>query len=201
MVAPKRKIFAVISLFLVAPLVAEYLLGDLPLKLLSALIVLAPAYGGGALLIRETARRTGRGWPTMLMLGAAYTLIGEGLVSQSLFNPDYMQKHWHLLYPAYLPALGIGGWWTLLMFNLHTFWSMGVSIALVEALFPADAEAPWLGRRSGVRAWFSRELRHRVQAEPVRGIPCAASWRGSAELVADGVCVSDSDAEIAQVQW
>ena len=102
MVAPKRKIFAVISLFLVAPLVAEYLLGDLPLKLLSALIVLAPAYGGGALLIRETARRTGRGWPTMLMLGAAYTLIGEGLVSQSLFNPDYMQKHWHLLYPAYL---------------------------------------------------------------------------------------------------
>ena len=146
MVAPKRNFFAMITLFFVAPLVAEYLLGDLPLKLLTALIVLAPAYGGGAVLIRETARRTGRGWPTMLMLGAAYTLIGEGLVSQSLFNPDYMQKHWHLLYPANIPALGIGGWWTLFMFNLHTFWSMGVSIALVEALFPAEAEAPWLGR-------------------------------------------------------
>ena len=146
MVAPRRNIFAVITLFFVAPLVAEYLLGDLPLKLLSALIVLAPAYGGGAVLIRDAARRTGRGWPTMLMLGAAYALIGEGLVSQSLFNPDYMQKHWHLLYPAYIPALGIGGWWTLLMLNLHTFWSMGVSIALVEALFPAEAEAPWLGR-------------------------------------------------------
>ena len=145
MVAPKRKIFAVITLFVVAPLVAEYLLGDLPLKLLPALIVLAPAYGGAAVLIRETARRTGRGWPTMLMLGAAFTLIGEGLVSQSLFNPDYMNKHWHLLYPAYIPALGIGGWWTLFMFNLHTFWSMGVSIALVEALFPAEAEVPWLG--------------------------------------------------------
>jgi hypothetical protein len=146
MVAPKRNFLAVILLFFVAPLVAEYLLGDLPLKLLTALIVLAPAYGCGAVLIRETARRTGRGWPTMLMLGAAYTLIGEGLVSQSLFNPDYMQKHWHLLYPAYIPALGIGGWWTLFMLNLHTFWSMGVSIALVEALFPAEAEAPWLGR-------------------------------------------------------
>jgi hypothetical protein len=145
MVAPKRNILAVITLFFVAPLVAEYLLGDLPLKLLTALIVLAPAYGGAAVLIRETARKAGRGWPTMLMLGAAYTLIGEGLVSQSLFNPDYMQKHWHLLYLAYIPALGIGAWWTLLMFNLHTFWSMGVSIALVEALFPAEAEAPWLG--------------------------------------------------------
>jgi hypothetical protein len=81
----------------------------------------------------------------MLMLGAAYTLIGEGLVTQSLFNPDYLKMHMHLLRPAYLPALGIGGWWTLFMFNLHTFWSMGVSIALVEALFPAEAEAPWLG--------------------------------------------------------
>jgi hypothetical protein len=145
MVATRRKISAVIALFFVAPLVAEYLLGDLPLTLLSALIVMAPAYGGGALLIRETARRTGRGWPTMLMLGAAYTLIAEGLVTQSLFNPDYLKKHWHLLDPAYIPALGIGGWWTLFMFNLHTFWSMGVSIALVEALFPEEAEAPWLG--------------------------------------------------------
>jgi hypothetical protein len=146
MVAHNRNFFAVITLFFVAPLVAEYLLGDLPLKLLTALIVLAPAYGGGAVLIRETARRAGRGWPTMLMLGAAYALIGEGLVSQSLFNPDYMNKHWHLLHPANIPALGIGGWWTLFMLNLHTFWSMGVSIALVEALFPAEAEAPWLGR-------------------------------------------------------
>ena len=146
MVATNGKICAVITLFFVTPLVAEYLLGDLPLKLLAALIVLAPVYGGAAVLIRETARRTGRGWPTMLMLGAAYTLIGEGLVTQSLFNHDYLKAHMHLLDHAYLPALGIGGWWTLFMFNLHTFWSMGVSIALVEALFPAEAETPWLGR-------------------------------------------------------
>jgi hypothetical protein len=146
MVTPRRNISAVIALFFVAPLVAEYLLGDLPLKLLTALIVLAPAYGGAAVLIRETARRAGRGWPTMLMLGAAYTVIAEGLVTQSLFNPDYLKMHVHLLDPAYIPVLGIGAWWTLFMFNLHTFWSMGVSIALVEALFHADAESPWLGR-------------------------------------------------------
>jgi hypothetical protein len=146
MVAPKRNIPAIITLFFVAPLVAEYLLGDLPLKLLTALIVLAPAYGGAAVLIRETARRAGGGWPTMLMLGAAYTVIAEGLVTQSLFNPDYLKMHMHLLDPAYIQALGIGAWWTLFMFNLHTFWSMGVSIALVEALFPAEAESPWLGR-------------------------------------------------------
>jgi hypothetical protein len=146
MVAPKGKMSAVIALFFVAPLVAEYLLGDLPLKLLGALIVLAPAYGGGAVLIRETARRTGRGWPAMLVMGVAYAVINEGLVTQSLFNHDYLKMHMHLLDHAYIPALGIGGWWTLFMLNLHTFWSMGVSIALVEALFPAEAETPWLGR-------------------------------------------------------
>lgn len=145
MVEPRRKITAVLTLFFVAPFVAEYLLGDLPLKMLAALIFLAPVYGGAAVLIRETARRTARGWPTMLLLGAAFALIGEGLLSQSLFNPDYMQKHLHLLAPAFIPAWGMGAWWTLLMVNLHTFWSMGVSIALVEALFPAEAEAPWLG--------------------------------------------------------
>ena len=146
MVTPSRNISAVITLLFVSPLVAEYLLGDLPLKLLGALIIMAPVYGGAAILIRETARRTGRGWPTMLMLGAAFTVIAEGLVTQSLFNHDYLKMHMHLLDSAYIPALGIGAWWTLFMFNLHTFWSMGVSIALVEALFPAEAEAPWLGR-------------------------------------------------------
>ena len=146
MVTPSRNISAVITLLFVSPLVAEYLLGDLPLKLLGALIIMAPVYGGAAILIRETARRTGRGWPTMLMLGAAFTVIAEGLVTQSLFNHDYLKMHMHLLDPAYISALGIGAWWTLFMFNLHTFWSMGVSIALVEALFPAEAEAPWLGR-------------------------------------------------------
>jgi hypothetical protein len=145
MVAPTRKVSAVVALLFVAPLVAEFLLGNLSLKLLPALIVLVPMYGGGAVLIRETARRAGRGWPSMLLLGAAYTLIEEGFATQSLFNPDYLRMHMHLLDHAYIPALGMGAWWTLFMLNLHTFWSMGVSIALVEALVPAQAKTPWMG--------------------------------------------------------
>jgi hypothetical protein len=142
----QRSISAAVALIFTAPLVAEFLLGNLPIKMLGALVALAPAYGGAALLIREVARRTGRGWPSILMLGAAYTLIGEGFVTQSLFNPDYLKMHMHLLDHAWIPALHIGAWWTLFMFNLHTFWSMSVSIALVEALVPARAEQPWLGR-------------------------------------------------------
>jgi hypothetical protein len=145
-VRTQRSVAAAITLFFVAPLLAEYLLGDFPLTWLFLLVMLAPFYGGGALLIRELARRTGRGWPTMLLLGAAYTLIEEGFTTQSLFNPDYLHLHGHFLSYAWIPALGIGAWWTVFMFNVHTFWSMGVSIALVEGLFPARAESPWLGR-------------------------------------------------------
>src|SRR5580698_10225032 len=80
---PKRGIWPALALFFTAPLEAEYLLGDLPIKMLPALIVLAPMYGGGALLIREVARRTGRGWPAILVLGMAYAIFEEAFTTQS----------------------------------------------------------------------------------------------------------------------
>ena len=144
MAHPQRSILAAVTLFFVAPLVAEYLLGDFAVTFLSPLIMLAPLYGGGALLIRELARRCGRGWPTMLLLGCAYCLIEEGYTTQTLFNPNAFGMH--LLAPAWIPALGIGAWWTLFMLNVHPFWSIGVSIALVEGLFPSRAGTPWLGK-------------------------------------------------------
>jgi hypothetical protein len=140
---PQRSIPAAVTLFFVAPIVAEYLLGDFPATWLPLLIILAPMYGGGALLIRELARRTGRGWPTILLLGVAYAILEEAFTTQSLFNPHYLGMH--LLTHAWIPALGIGAWWTLFMLNIHPFWSIGVSIALVEYLYPSRARAPWLG--------------------------------------------------------
>jgi hypothetical protein len=143
---PQRSILAAVTLFFVAPFVAEFLLGDFPPTYLPLLILFAPMYGGGALLIRELARRTGRGWPTMLLLGCSYCLIEEGFSTQSLFNPNAFGLHLHLLASAWIPALGIGGWWTIFMLNVHPFWSIGVSIALVEGLFPSRASTPWLGK-------------------------------------------------------
>ncbi len=50
---------------------------------------MAPMYGGGAVIIREAARRAGKGWPTIFLLALAYAVIEEGLVCQTLFNPSY----------------------------------------------------------------------------------------------------------------
>jgi hypothetical protein len=61
-------------------------LAGLPITFLFALVLLAPLYGGGALLIRELARGAGRGWPTILLLALAYALLEEGITTMSLLN-------------------------------------------------------------------------------------------------------------------
>ena len=140
-----KRLAPAIGLFFLAPLVAEFLLGDLPIKMLGTLVILAPMYGGGALLIREFARRAGKGWPTIFVLAFAYAVLEEAFTTQTLFNPNYLHLNLHLLEPAYIPALGIGAWWTIFVLTLHTVWSISTSIALAEALVPERATKPWLG--------------------------------------------------------
>jgi hypothetical protein len=139
-----RRIAPAVGLFFLAPFVAEYLLGDLTLKLLPAMIVLAPLYGGGALLVREVVRRAGGGWPSVLLLALAYGIFEEAFTTQTLFNPNYLGMNLHLLEPAFVPALGIGAWWTVFVLTLHTVWSITTPILLAEALWPDRAEEPWL---------------------------------------------------------
>ena len=140
-----RGVLPAIGLFFLAPFVSEYLLGDFSLTKFGYILILAPFYGGGALLIREVVRRSGKGWPTILMLAFAYGVLEEAFTTQTLFNPNYLKLNMHLLDPAYIPALGIGGWWTVFVLTLHTVWSISTSIALVEACVPERASTPWLG--------------------------------------------------------
>jgi hypothetical protein len=124
--------------------VAEFLLGNLPITALGSLILLIPMYGGGSLLIREGVRRSGRGWPSILVLALAYGVIEEGIATMSLFNPNYAGQR--LLDYGYIPDLGIGGPWTVLVLTLHVVWSISVPIALVEVLASSRRTTPWLGR-------------------------------------------------------
>lgn len=133
-----------IGLFFLAPLVAEFLLGNLPITFLPAILALAPLYGGGALLIRELARRRRLGWPNMVILGLAYAVLEEGLTTQSLFNPNYADQH--LLTDGYLPSLGIAVPWTLFVLGLHVFWSICAPILITEVLAGERRTTPWLGR-------------------------------------------------------
>lgn len=138
-----RHLLPALGLFFLAPLIGEFLLGNLPITWLWALLTLAPLYGGGALLIRETARRLKWGWPSMIVLALAYALIEEAFVTQSLFNPNYVGLR--LLDYGYIPSLGISAWWTVFVLGIHTLWSVSIPIALVESLTPRARQTPWLG--------------------------------------------------------
>ncbi|MFD0023671.1 hypothetical protein [Streptomyces sp. NPDC058382] len=136
-----------IGLFLLAPLIGEFLLGNQPVTALPSVFLLAPLYGGGALLVREAARRAGRGWPTMILLGAAYALIEEGPVDQMLWNPHYGGFDLGAAYAGgRVPLLDTSVQLLQDVLTMHTVWSICVPIALVEAFAgDGDRTRPWLG--------------------------------------------------------
>lgn len=166
--ALRRRWWPAAGLFLLAPWVGEYLHGNMSISALPWLVWTAPLYGGGALVIREVVRRAGRGWPTMILLGLAYGVIEEGLVTHTLFNPSYFG--YPLLSAAPIPALGMGAWWTLFVLTLHTVWSTSASIALAESLVPERATEPWLGNRG------------LTVAAVLFTVGCVVNWWGTYDL-------------------
>src|SRR3954452_13751890 len=82
-----RRFLPAMVLVVMAFLVAELLPGSAPITQPLLWPFLLLIYGPGALLIRELVRRCDRGWASILLLGAAYGFVEEGLALQSLFNP------------------------------------------------------------------------------------------------------------------
>lgn len=139
-----KRLAPVLVLFVLSPLVAEFLSGSTSLAGFATMLVFLPLYGFGAILVREIARRTQRGWLAMPFLALAYGLIEEGVVLQSLFNKNFMGAH--LLDTGFVPGIGIGGPWTVYVLGIHIFWSILAPVALTEVLFPSLRTTPWLNR-------------------------------------------------------
>ena len=131
-----------VLLFFLAPLFGEYLLGNLKFSEIFYVPFIAPLYGAGALLIRETTRRAGRGSATTLILGVAYGLIEQGLVDQTLLNPFYFAGQ-DQINGTNITAMGMDAWLTLIVLAMHAVWSTYIPITLIEAIFP-EWETPGL---------------------------------------------------------
>lgn len=145
-----KRILPLLGLAFLSALTVEFLPGDQYLSSAGAgaqvgmLVFFVAFYGTGAILIRETVRRRGLGWRSILLLALAFGVFEEGLLTQSLFDPNYVGQR--LLDPAYIPAFGIGALWTVFVLALHVIWSIRAPIALFEANF---GDAPRL-RRAGL---------------------------------------------------
>jgi hypothetical protein len=135
----------VFFLSIITPLIAEYLLGNVPMNWILLLPILALLYGSGAVLVRELARKNGRGWPTMATLALAYAVVEEAFATQSWFNPNFQGLR--LLDYGYVESLGTSPSWIIFILILHAGWSICTPIALTEVIFTDRRLEPWLGTR------------------------------------------------------
>lgn len=100
-------------------------------------------YGCGSILIREFSIRWGSGWRGVLLLGAGFGILQEGVSTRAFFDPAWRSLG---------PLAGHGRWfgvnviWTLDVILYHAVVSVAIPILLVGLLFPRSAAKPWLSR-------------------------------------------------------
>ncbi len=134
-----------LTLFLIAPL-AELITASVPplAYFYPLTLVLAPLlYGSGALLVREAVVRWGKGWPSLLLLGAAYGVYEEGITARSFFDPSWVDLD---TLGVYGRALGVNWVWAAHLTQFHALISMAASVIIAELLHPSRSGQPWLSR-------------------------------------------------------
>jgi hypothetical protein len=90
-------------------------------------------YGPAVLLIREAKVRWHKGWATVLLLGAAYGILEEGIALSTLFNSTAgpvgqlgFYGHW----------LGVNWIWTSGILTVHMLFSISIPILLLGIALP-----------------------------------------------------------------
>jgi hypothetical protein len=140
----------ILLLFFLSPLIGEGLSGSTPpLAFLNPAVtlLLACLYGSGALLVRDYARRWQKGWRSILVLGAAYGIIEEGIMVRSFFNPAWKDLG---VLGTYGRWLGTNWVWAEWLAIYHAIFSITIPIFLVELTFPQSKTRIWLSSKMRV---------------------------------------------------
>lgn len=142
----------VVTLLLLTPGVPEYISGSSPMN---ALVLDPPMflfqlaadlalYGPGVLLVREAMVRWKKGWGSVLLLGAAYAILEEGIAVGTLFDPHAhpvgqlgFYGHW----------LGVSWIWVAQILPVHMIFSISLPILLLGFAAPETRGASFLSRR------------------------------------------------------
>ncbi|HYT18471.1 MAG TPA: hypothetical protein VEO18_09535 [Thermoplasmata archaeon] len=149
-VDPNRR--PLVALVLLSPIIAEILSGSSPpLEWLNPItpLLLIWLYGAGVLVMRETAVRWKTGWPSILLLGAAYGIIEEGLVVKSFFDPGWMDLGTLAWYGRWLDVNWV---WAVWLSIYHAVVSIAIPIFLTEWIWPRIRGQPLTSRRGYIAA-------------------------------------------------
>src|SRR5258708_6970059 len=132
-------------LFFLSPFIAEFLTGATPpFGLLNPFLVLFFGffYGSSAILIRELTLRWKKGIFTQLVLGFAFAILEEGIVTKVFFNPNRGDLSPLVNYGSYF---GIHWGFVLFLMLFHSVFSINIPILLVSLMFPEKRSKPWVG--------------------------------------------------------
>jgi len=144
----KQSIAPALALLLLSPIVGELLSGSSPpFEFLNplAFLFMAGLYGSGALIIRELAFRWKKGWVSILIMGAAYGVIEEGLEVKSFFDPAWVDIGALGSYGRYL---GVNWVWSVQLTIYHMVFSIAIPILLVTLLYQSEKDRAWVTDRA-----------------------------------------------------
>jgi len=142
-----KRLIPPVALFFLAPAIAELLSGSAPPVEFFRPIgfaVLTILYGGGAILVREITIRWKKGWVSLLVLGAAYGIVEEGLMVKSFFDPNWTDLG---ILGTYGRWAGVNWVWSIELTIYHAVISIAIPISIVELIFASRRSDTWVGRR------------------------------------------------------
>ncbi len=134
-------------LALMSPVIAEMLSGSSPPREFFnpfSFMLLLGLYGAGVLVVRELSVVWNVGWASIIVMGAAYGILEEGVAVKSFFDPNWIDIGALGVYGRYL---GTNWVWATWLTIFHSSVSITLPIFLLAMLYPRLRRERLLSRR------------------------------------------------------
>ena len=144
----RRRVAPLIMLFLLAPAIGELLSGSSPpVEFFNPfpLLTLTFLYGSGAVIVHELKVRWRKDYRAILLLGAAYGILEEGLMVKSFFDPSWMDLGILGTFGRYA---GVNWVWAEMLIIYHMVFSITIPIVIVGLVYPDLKNERWTTNRS-----------------------------------------------------
>lgn len=127
---------AIWFLAFLSPAIAEMLSGSAPIVQWLSPVTVAiflGMYGAGAILVREMAVRWDKGWASIIILGAAYGMIEEGIAVKTFFDPEWEDLEALATYGRFLDVNWL---WTVWLTIYHSMISISLVLLVFSLIYP-----------------------------------------------------------------
>lgn len=135
-----RRAAPALTLAVLAPVIAEVLMGSTRLSFIFVLVPEIMVWGCGALMIREAVRRWEGGATSLILLGLALAVAEEWVIQQTSLAPFA----WPGASVSYGRLWGVNWVWFLIMLGYECVWVTLIPVQVTELIFNKRRKERWL---------------------------------------------------------